>query len=221
MEVLQKITIYDLLGYTVPGSILIGIMVICFYKPDIQFLLGTYEKQWGYIFAVIILLGYVTGLVLAQFGKIFFCPFNFFMYKWRGRDKHNEAVRLGKDRIKEALIKSGVDGKQLKSLNEKQMVKRYSGYMFADLQTDSKYSRIHNYASSELVCGNLTLALLIGGILLWGYEVCGKDLVKTILYFAAIALLIARYELQRMRKEDYALDWFVQKYNGKKHKGEN
>lgn len=72
MEVLQKITIYDLLGYTVPGSILIGIMVICFYKPDIQFLLGTYEKQWGYIFAVIILLGYVTGLVLAQFGKIFF-----------------------------------------------------------------------------------------------------------------------------------------------------
>lgn len=222
MEVLQKITIYDLLGYTVPGSILIGIMEICFYEPGVKTILNTYGKQLGYICAVTILLGYVMGMVLAELGKIVFCPINCIVDQQRNKDGHNEAVRIGIDEIKKALIKSGLDEKQFQvNLNEKELVKKYSGYMFADLQTDSKYSRIHNYASSELVCGNMTLTLLVAGILLYIHKTCWIDVEKGVMYIAAIILLAARYELQRTRKEDYVVDWFVQKYNGKKHKREN
>ena len=54
MEVLQKITIYDLLGYTVPGTIMVGVLEVCFFS---SWLFD--EKYLGYICGATILLGYV------------------------------------------------------------------------------------------------------------------------------------------------------------------
>lgn len=213
MEVLQKITIYDLLGYTVPGSILVAVMEICFCEQKIELMLSTYEKQFGYICAITILLGYVMGMALAQLGKAIFGSYHFIANKCK-KKKKSEAECIGKEKIRKALIKSGLDKKQLQNETDvNKLVKTYSGYMFADLQTDSKYSRIHNYASSELVCGNLTLALFIAGILLCIHKTSWIDLEKVVIYIGVTILFATRYELQKKRKEDYMVDWFVQKYN--------
>ena len=49
MEVLQKITIYDLLGYTVPGTIMVGVLEVCFFS---SWLFD--EKYLGYIWCLFV-----------------------------------------------------------------------------------------------------------------------------------------------------------------------
>lgn len=68
MEVLQKITIYDLLGYTVPGTIMVGVLEVCFFS---SWLFD--EKYLGYICGATILLGYVLGMMIAEMGQ---CDFD-------------------------------------------------------------------------------------------------------------------------------------------------
>ena len=71
MEVLQKITIYDLLGYTVPGTIMVGVLEACFFS--LWLFDEKYENYLVSICEATILLGYVLGMMIAEMGQ---CDFD-------------------------------------------------------------------------------------------------------------------------------------------------
>ena len=71
MEVLQKITIYDLLGYTVPGTIMVGVLEACFFSSWLFD--EKYENYLVSICEATILLGYVLGMMIAEMGQ---CDFD-------------------------------------------------------------------------------------------------------------------------------------------------
>ena len=65
-EVIQKITLYDLLGYTVPGTILVSVYFYLFYLKDHLDLITKYGQFAGYLFAALIVSGYICGLAIAE-----------------------------------------------------------------------------------------------------------------------------------------------------------
>lgn len=215
MEVLQKITVYDLLGYTVPGSVLIAVIQICFHDGIVD--LSKYGKHLGYYVAVIILLGYITGLILSEVSSILNAIIIFLLKPFKkGLDKFKKIIfdeeelsTIGCKKATEALVAAGIIKKGTKLSKKK--VKKYYGYMYADIQADSRYSRVHNYASSELVCSNLSLVVAISSVLL---SISRPELLNGIglvIGLVSSVLLYIRSIKQRNRKLDYTLDWFIQK----------
>lgn len=238
MEVLQKITIYDLLGYTVPGTILVGIMEICFVLPRLS--MQDCEKYIGYICAVTILMGYVTGIAISELAGMIFsiirklAEIAFPKVKtWIEKfplavqmlvkkiflkiRKSSEIENIEAAIVTTALINAKIIQGSPQPLTAKD-IKKYYGYMYACVQTDANYSRIHNYASSELVCKNLAIVFLISTILLCKFRASmifrlGLTTGRVMLIGLVGAIFCAKRGLkQESRKDDYMIDWFVQKY---------
>lgn len=246
MEVLQKITVYDLLGYTVPGTIMVYVIQICFYRNRIN--IDKLGQNLGYYFAVIILLGYVTGMILSEISNVLCGIKNLILYfgrKLSARIKNKsfetenicfkllelmdklmrnisqirnifsgeqkELSTIGCDKTVEALIAAGIVQKG--TILSEDEIEKYIGYMFADIQSDASYSRVHNYASSELVCKNLAIVVALSSVLLFRYR-------PTLLInrggigigLLSALLLYCRGIRQKNRKLDYTLDWFIQKH---------
>ena len=216
MEVLQKITIYDLLGYTVPGTIMVGVLEVCFFS---SWLFD--EKYLGYICGATILLGYVLGMVIAEITSLIYEKvWKKVLAKINRPCQEGELNNLGKEVVTKALIQAGIieNGTEL-SLSD---IEKYYSYMYADIQSDPKYARVHNYASSELVCKNTAFVLLISSILcIFRKNVLDSEN-ETAIAIAVIVvvgslggfILFLRYLKQKNRKNTYTLDWFVQKHIG-------
>lgn len=218
MEVLQKITVYDLLGYTVPGTIMVCVIQICFCTDKVSF--EIIEQHLGYYFAIIIVLGYVMGMILSEVSNILYGIINLFpklmkkintnINKFLGEKE--ELCTVGCELVTKALIDAGVV-KNNQILSEKE-VKNYYGFMYADIQSDSRYSRIHDYASSELVCKNLAIVIAVSAILLYKckLELVQLNTVGLVFFLVGAVLLYIRGIKQMNRKLDYTLDWFIQKH---------
>lgn len=212
MEVLQKITIYDLLGYTVPGTILVGVLEICFVFSKIS--LQEYGEYIGYICAGTILLGYAMGIAISELTGIIFPIIS----RLAGIDSNREIENIGCPIITKALINAKIIEKNGEKLTADD-IKKYYNYMYACVQADTNCSRIHNYASSTLVCKNLSMVFFISTILLcnFGADIISKTGLSTCIFIAigfSMSILFAkRWQKQKVHKDAYMLDWFVQKYS--------
>ncbi len=219
MEVLQKITIYDLLGYTVPGTIMVGVLEVCFFSSWLFD--EEYENYLGYICGVTILLGYVLGMVIAEITSLIYEKvWKKVLAKINRPCQEGELNNLGKEVVTKALIQAGIieNGTELSPSD----IEKYYSYMYADIQSDPKYARVHNYASSELVCKNTAFVLLISSILcIFRKNVLDSKNENAIAIAVIVVvgilggfILFLRYLKQKNRKNTYTLDWFVQKHIG-------
>lgn len=202
MEILQKITLYDLLGYAVPGTILAGIAECCYFSEHVDW--KNLSGYIGYICAITILLGYVIGIAISEATDLIYT-----FLKKQGLFKMSNAF-LDYTVIAAALEKAGAitDRNSIKSIDD---TYHYFTYMYSDIQTDKNYSRIHNYASAELTCKNMAFVVLAATIML-----CVRKIIPLpILIIAGIILellFLRRWNRQRSRKEMYTVQWFVQKH---------
>ncbi len=204
-EVIQKITLYDLLGYTVPGTILVSVYIYLFYLKDHLDLITKYGQFAGYLFAALIVSGYICGLAIAEvFAILCSLPVK---SKWFA--KGNGIENIGYDNISDALARAGIlkDPERIQDLKS---TMKYMGYMYGIIQTDSKYTRLHNYASLELVCGNMAI-VSIACFGLYAYAAGRWQLVIIGLLIGCI--FFANYHKLYWRKHFYVLCWFVEKYS--------
>lgn len=204
-EVIQKITLYDLLGYTIPGTILVSVSIYLFYFKDLLNLITNYDQFAGYLFAALIVSGYICGLAIAEvFAILFSLPVK---SKWFS--KGNGIEDIGYDIISDALTRAGIL-KNSTRIQDLRSTMKYMGYIYGIIQADSKYSRLHNYASLELVCGNMAI-VSIACFGLYAYAVGKWQMVMIGLLFGCI--FFANYHKLYWRKHFYVLCWFVEKYS--------
>ncbi len=209
MEVIQKITIYDILGYTFPGVILIVALIARY-----QYKLCELDLENGYIIAFIVILGYVVGMVISQLAKL--PVYLIAISQDEETDKlADEIDRIGNYAITRALKNAGAIDNDNVILSKKEIVKRYFKFMFADIQADTYYSRIHNYASSELVCKNMAVTCFISTFLTYNVQTIIREELWLLFGIISSILLLRRYMMNKDRKESYTIDWFVQKYSSK------
>lgn len=194
MELLQKITLYDLLGYTFPGCTLLYIWnysEICNTKQDSFFFIGMF-----------VVLGYLLGIAVSEFGAVLRDILGI-----RIKKNLNGKVKIPLEIIKKAFLNAGFISKINEDFNWEIVSERFLE-IYADIQADKNYSRIHNYASAELMYKNMAVVSLVCGI----RYISEVQKSASLICIVVCMLFLHRWRRFYEKKISYSLSWFVQKY---------
>lgn len=200
MEVLQKLTLYDLLGYALPGCVL-----LVFYNGG---KLGDLSQMELGGILLLLAFGFLAGNIISEFMRWVETLIGMFLRKaqWKAIwDKY----ALTCERMERALKKAHILG-QTDQRADMESFSKYQTAIYADIQTDPKYTRIHNYASLALLCKNMvlvTLFCMIHGML---KKSCGEALFG----IAGLFCFGVRWQRITRKKMGYAICWFLEKYDG-------
>ena len=205
---LQKITLYDILGYLLPGSAFLILVLYGMGEEKLSVFLGQWADDQGVLYFAFFVAAYLVGIVLSEIMR-WIWPVIRKLYKKRPE------TGLSDEEIAEALKKSGkLEGKgEIKRKVREDLDSYYMQYMYGIIQKSEDNKRIHNYAPAQVLYKNVSGALFLGalfsiifghGAAIWLYAAC---------FFMSIVFLIreARFE---QKKNKYTVIWFVEKYLG-------
>lgn len=219
-SMLEKFTLYDLFSYFIPGFLCLCFIGISFlpeiivnYDPNI------YSGLNGFFLLVFLILSYVTGIALSSVAAFLF---NRIPFKEIEIGKSDETILI------RALVNSGLQQDEINNkkneAGKKALSFVFAQYIYSDIQADSNFRRIHNYASSETLYKNLACAFLMSAFvtfLLSCFEnwkmLYGMKYIYIIEILFTIVFLF-RWRRFKKKKMSYAINWFIGKY-AKKNRG--
>lgn len=215
-HIIEKITLYDLLGFGFPGFLMLFILLLEFLKvvPDKAIeLMQDYE---GMLAVIVIVLNYIVGLLLSEISAqvIIYCS--------KLHDEMNTIVKRKFDTVDTKDLNAALSnsGSAYKADNE-----HVFRYIYSVIQVDPEFNRIHSYASAEVMSKNIAMACLIGGMMAcalcflryvhWfnnGYR-CRTQ------FFVALGLFLCSWLMNKRRirffekRVSYSVNWFILKYH--------
>lgn len=209
-SILEKLTLYDLLGYTIPGSIIIiSIKFIIFLNGQSagQIVSYGYIEAGGMGLVIGIVLSYVLGIAISEVSgwifELIVKPDK--IYAWT-----EDRMKVTYNEVNAALKKAGLlSGSE--NINNRKNLENYLERMYADISIDQTYKRIHNYASALVLYRNLFLAFLISAFMVLGLCTIDSFLLCIFSIILAIIFLIRSKKFLN-KKYKYTVWWFVQKY---------
>lgn len=203
MEILQKLTLYDLLGYALPGAVLLLI-----YSGNDLNELSDLGAEGGLL---LLLFSFLTGIISSEIMQWVDRILNRFFGIKQWQNLCTQYSLSGK-RMKQALKKAQI-------MNESDMdsdtddeamenYRRYQNAIYADIQTDPKYSRIHNYASAALLYKNMVFVSVFYIV----NDFCEKELHNIVIGAIVLLCFYTRWMRFKSKKMGYAACWFLEKY---------
>ena len=160
---------------------------------------------------VVILLSFVTGILISEIAhRIFYTILN----KYTLRFSHLEMnkLKLPESLAVNALKHLGVYVTDACKISEE--IQKNLFYIYGEIQVDSKYKRIHNYASCEVLYRNMAMSLCVLEIFVIfarNMETHYKIWISLLFIIGAILMAIRAYRFM-IKKELYAVYWFIEKY---------
>lgn len=213
-SIIEKITLYDFFGYLIPGSVFMSLLLVRLIQElgsDGLTDLKDFKSQLTVIF---LLWSFLSGLILSELARVI----SDFVDKRGLKDTYvnsvKKAANIDGSMLKEAIKKSKLveNGDLIQNTN----LLNYLPMIYGTIQSDEKYKRLHNYASSETMYKNLTAAVLLGGIpeilFLPQKLQCGIIAGIVVVWIFSVILLMRRYYRFRIKKSAYSLIWFIEKY---------
>lgn len=220
-SVIEKVTLYDFFGYLIPG---LTFLLLAWAGPVAEYeeLQELIKSNTGTVVSVSLLAGFVCGIILSEAFRLVcdICAYimkKYFLKKGKVRKDElaaiEEATGINKEILQKAIECSGYTRRCAGS-------GKILSVMYGNIQSDERYKRIHNYASSEVLGKNLAAAVLTGGLTEGLWMRMSGDLVLpgstlcmiSVIWICIFLLLIRRYRKFKRKKECYAVIWFVQKY---------
>lgn len=202
---LEKITLYDLLGYTIPGFAFLLIMLYGVFSTDTLVLLETYKNYNGFLAIVLLVASYLVGIAMSELGRMLDNIITKVLKK--------ENMPDNMESIKHAMANSKFwEGQSDLDVNANAIKMMYS-----DIQTDENYKRIHNYASAGVMYKNMFTSLLGGNIILlfrhifFGINYPYFNICFCVLLFLALIFLV-RWKRFEGKTNNYTINWFIKKY---------
>lgn len=196
MELLEKITLYDLLGYTLPGCVLL-------------YVLGVFEDPGSgagfFSVMVFIVIGYVTGILISEASAWLTGGKTFSEKLKRTAEKK---IKPDPETVKRALMKANVLPDPAPAA-DMDLVWNYFAVMYADIQIDGSYSRIHNYASAVPLYKNMAV---VSAVCIVAYAL-RQQWIFCVVSAAAAILFVHRWRRFEIKKILYTVSWYVQKYS--------
>lgn len=213
-SIIEKITLYDFFGYLIPGSVFMSLLLVRLIQElgsDGLTDLKDFKSQLTVLF---LLWSFLSGLILSELARVI----SDFVDKRGLKDRYvnsvKKAANIDESMLKEAIKKSKLveNGDLIQNTN----LLNYLPMIYGTVQSDEKYKRLHNYASSETMYKNLTAAVLLGGIpeilFLPQKLQCGIIAGIVVVWILSVILLMRRYYRFRIKKSAYSLIWFIEKY---------
>lgn len=205
-SVLEKITLYDLLGYFMPGSLVTLLVGYGILTSGNTAMGKWYQDYTGLVLYAFIVLSFVCGILLAEIGRI--------LLKRMDKEKEVYKLPIPFNIVQEAMEKAGL---QYPDFDENR-TQKYLKDMYSDIQSDKNYSRIHNYASAKYMYRNMMMAVIVNTLLSGGFFVQRQDYCS-VLWIVPIGVIITylfwgRYQRFKRRVRDYTVYWYVEKYLG-------
>lgn len=194
MELLQKITLYDILGYTFPGCTL---LYIWNYSK-----ISEVRQESFFFIGMFLVLGFVLGIIVSESGVIL-CD----CLAEKFEKNFIDNIKIPLDVIERAFLKSGIISVTSTDFSLK-IVKERFPEIYADIQTDKNYSRLHNYASAELLYRNMAVVSMVCGI----KYACEVEKFELAVCVVSCTLFFRRWWRFYKKKNSYCLAWYVQKY---------
>lgn len=218
--VLEKITLYDILGYLVPGSLLMMLILVGGIGREKML---SYLESWGdykgVLYFAFLLLSYLVGIVLSEVMAWFWKwkLFKVLVQKIRKslRKENKIFEMIPTEQIVIALENSGIseDRVSLKSQVENSFMERYFSYVYGIIQKCDDCKRIHNYASAYVLYKNVAGALMCGGIVVLINNI-ENGWIGILCIVMSVVFVIRGVEFQD-KKNGYAIIWFVEKFTSK------
>ena len=213
-SIIEKITLYDFFGYLIPGSVFMSLLLVRLIQElgsDGLTDLKDFKSQLTVLF---LLWSFLSGLILSELARVI----SDFVDKRGLKDTYvnsvKKAANIDGSMLKEAIKKSKLveNGDLIQNTD----LLNYLPMIYGTIQSDEKYKRLHNYASSETMYKNLTAAVLLGGIpeilFLPQKLQCGIIAGIVVVWIFSVILLMRRYYRFRIKKSAYSLIWFIEKY---------
>lgn len=213
-SIIEKITLYDFFGYLIPGSVFMSLLLVRLIQElgsDGLTDLKDFKSQLTVIF---LLWSFLSGLILSELARVI----SDFVDKRGLKDRYVNSVKKAAN-IDESMLKEAIKKSKLVEngdLIQNTDLLNYLPMIYGTVQSDEKYKRLHNYASSETMYKNLTAAVLLGGIpeilFLPQKLQCGIIAGIVVVWILSVILLMRRYYRFRIKKSAYSLIWFIEKY---------
>lgn len=216
-SVIEKITLYDFFGYLLPGMTFLSLLAVSFFCYFGTSMPQALSNCNSILITLFLLWGFLCGIILSELARRILNGIEKAFFKETYEEKAVRSAGIDESQMNKLLKKTGIINS--KSASRKKDIVSYLPMIYADIQTDDKYKRIHNYASSETMYKNLAAALFFGGmpefifLLLSEYHTCLK-VVVILIWLASVMVLILRYYRFRLKKYVYSILWFVDKYKG-------
>lgn len=214
-SLLEKITLYDVIGYGIPGCVFLAIIAITKEVYLLPQVIQVYENFTAVVIFTCLVFGYVIGILMSEisricvdivFGKIT----GFILVRILKKNCGNiliEPQMVDLARLKSILVTRGV----LKvNSNDNSLIEQHLSTMYSDIQTDSEYKRIHNYASAATMYKNMTMSFLSGGIATIVFS--SKYLNVGVACIIGAMLYLVRWYRFEKKKNNYTVLWFMEKY---------
>lgn len=221
-SMLEKITLYDIMSYFIPGFLCLALLVFSLFPELPKLTSDTYNDWKGYIGFTFLIFSYVMGIAISSIAR-YLCEKVFDCFENTKVSENSGMI----DTLKRALENSGISSKDIKtnSCDERDsLAKKYNRWIYADIQADPKYKRIHNYASSESMYKNISFAFLLAAVLplilhfIFDYQLVtgGKELFfMVIMEIILFLIFLLRWKRFEQKKREYAINWFMEKYAAK------
>lgn len=213
-SIIEKITLYDFFGYLIPGSVFMSLLLVRIIQElgsDGLTDLKDFKSQLTVLF---LLWSFLSGLILSELARVI----SDFVDKRGLKDRYVNSVKKAAN-IDESMLKEAIKKSKLVEngdLIQNTDLLNYLPMIYGTVQSDEKYKRLHNYASSETMYKNLTAAVLLGGIpeilFLPQKLQCGIIAGIVVVWILSVILLMRRYYRFRIKKSTYSLIWFIEKY---------
>lgn len=213
-SIIEKITLYDFFGYLIPGSVFMSLLLVRLIQElgsDGLTDLKDFKSQLTVLF---LLWSFLSGLILSELARVI----SDFADKRGLKDRYVNSVKKAAN-IDESMLKEAIKKSKLVEngdLIQNTDLLNYLPMIYGTVQSDEKYKRLHNYASSETMYKNLTAAVLLGGIpeilFLPQKLQCGIIAGIVVVWILSVILLMRRYYRFRIKKSAYSLIWFIEKY---------
>ena len=194
-SIIEKITLYDFFGYLIPGSVFMSLLLVRLIQElgsDGLTDLKDFKSQLTVLF---LLWSFLSGLILSELARVI----SDFSDKRGLKDRYVNSVKktanIDGSMLKEAIKKSKLveNGDLIQNTD----LLNYLPMIYGTVQSDEKYKRLHNYASSETMYKNLTAAVLLGGIpeilFLPQKLQCGIIAGIVVVWILSVILLMRRY----------------------------
>lgn len=211
-NLLEKITLYDILGYTLPGCVLL-LLLLGMDTEYVFIFLGEWNDHMGVLYFLFFLAAYLSGIVLSELADTAIAI--------RKKVKPPAPAKWERDaglsrRVARALKKSGyceAEGTETEETIANTIaahgLEEYMGYIYGSIQIGTEYRRLHDYASAYVLYKNLAAAFVIGtGVLFvskgWNFGILISGVILA-------ALMIKRSIHFCRTKNKYAVVWFLDK----------